>query len=562
MKKTMEEEIVKKAAFKDIIIQVMRNNNKNLSPDEQHDLLYSFCDAVLNENPYVNNSQENCLFLIGQTAKDDIYASTDKLSKVITISEDFLKKTIIDQTIPLTEAFYVLGHERRHVAQLNTLKAISTKQYKKLSDEQKEKLSKMVHDLNEHEISNESIHFVFNILESQLGEKYDEFANLSKDEKKTICNKFALDQYFKFEHEKDARQTGYIFAKYMVESLVSEPNFDSTIKRELSEQIKSIDDLEKTDTELYKEENETINTINTAIQNISIEELSQNVRNLDNQIFTMTKTKALDKQFGSASSLLFENYHRNCLASFQTAVEYISSQQAKNLPIKDHSNLLYTSMTTGYTMGFDSLVEQFKVRPDNNDKIKKDVGKNISQILVNSDLPVETYEYDYLSIIDANTLTNTITELTKNNKLVPALLLLSTTKRTLDKHIYEEKYNISTNDIQKISKASAKLAYIAKEQFNALLNSEKISLQEIEMLYRPMTILDKESDFLTAFDLRKNKIKMSSEEEFEYLTNKYGQKFIQSVKAKPDLYEIHSAFMKEDEKQQANTEFNDNQLLG
>ncbi len=552
---------IQRAEFADLLYSVYMDGNESLSPQEQGLLLYNFCDAVLNKNPYVSNSDEHAYFIIGDTRRSDASAQTSKQTKVVTISEDFLRKALIKKEIPLSEVFYVLGHERRHISQINALKDVPQKHFNRLTDDNKKKVKNMIHDLNEQEITDDAVAFVFKILEKQLGKDSSEFKNLSKEEKKKVCEKFASDQYFKFAHEEDARKTGYEFANHMIDCITADNIMDKVVKRHIEEEREHITRLEQQDEELLAIENTGRSSVNEAIENVSIEELAETVSGLNSQISLLMESEEFKDKYGQYSSNVMANVKSNLKESLHCAVEYISNQRIKNMSINDHVNCMYTSLATGYTYGLTHLAKQLKNRPDYTPGKQKEVNSNIAKMFAYGDLHYDVFNFDFLEIGDVGTLSNTIQNLIKQNKLATAHRLYDSAKTGLEIRNLLDK-NVSKTDLQKFEDINKTLLSSTDKYIERVQESGKYSKEELSIICASLGVDEKRREKIhNLYDLQS----MTDDEEKNYLTGVYGENFTRSLFNKPDEFELRLQLKREENRRkregEANKRINDGMLL-
>ena len=188
---------VQMAKSRDLLFDILMKDNTKLPYLDQKQLYFDFCNMVLNENPYISDSDQKVSFAIDYIKDKNVQGNTHVPTGIVTISEPFLHDVLITKKIPLAQAIYVLGHERRHVSQVNAQKN-QAKYYEAMNDQQKREAEALFLDIGSDKMKESTVPFIMSILSSNMNvEDVKKIKSMTQDQQKELCKTFVFDNYLK-----------------------------------------------------------------------------------------------------------------------------------------------------------------------------------------------------------------------------------------------------------------------------------------------------------------------------------------------------------------------------
>ncbi len=520
---------VQMAKSRDLLADILMKDNTKLPYWDQKQLYYNFCNMVLNENPYISDNDQKVSFGVDYIKDKNVQGNTNVPTGIVTISEPFLHDVLITKKIPLAQALYVLGHERRHVSQVNAQKN-QAKYYEVMNDQQKREAEALFLDIGNEQTKESTVPFIMSILSSSMNpEDVKKIKSMTQDQQKELCKTFVFDNYLKYTHEVDARKTGYEFASFMLEAFTNDPRLEKFARKELESQKQFIEREQQKNEQIMKYSDQYRAMVNTAIENSEYDDILESAKKIEDQISSMFTTEEVEEKYGSNASNVLSNFKSNARMSINEAIEYISYQKAKQQTSEEIIQNIYMSPLSGYTNAIDHLLKILNTKSDYTKEHEKVLKATIVDMLEYGDLPVESYSYDYTKLLSKKETMNLADRLMDTGKVSLAGSIIGTMRPDVVLDPYTDKEQKALNN------AKIKLLAAMTKELDTIESQGKLSFLELQHLYLS-TPLPEHYGHESMFDPLRKRIdslivdtQMQGEEEILYLESKYGKRLSRSL---------------------------------
>lgn len=574
-------------------------NKKNLVNDEDYYLsvLVNVADNLCNKTPFVYSGGKevkieavDSLFLGNKFEKNGendklknnqnktknvssygMYnvAGFDKFTNTIYLNKDFL----LNNDFSIWGFMQSLYHEYSHFRQKifydvlkNNEKDIGNKNRNayEFYDPNKytdEKINQEIFaSFNEGKLSLEAVYVVMNTLKDRLGDKFNSFQKMSREEQARLCIEIAQSQYCSLITERQAEVKGSECANYMLYLMINDKNIDPEFRQYAKQ--------EKDRFQFYSdpsilggssimenaEKNEYLKEIDKQLASLPLTEIAEIFKSI-----AETKNKVFGNYFfeNSLDKIGDEMADENSLSAKEifeindSIEKYLLSMIKTKYKKEDVNALLLSIFVTDNKMdSFNDILKAYGERLDFNKNDLELVKEGVEQALELGNIPLEkflinyrknsglNYGIDCLNLSQADSIFNKLLE---SGQIIKACLfyknnfgvnldgesLTEQEMKNMQAKTIEEQNDY--NELYLAQKNKNMLVISAKKLLEGIKNGDEVSL--IELGHMNVCLSGIDEDLATEYDqlfeddsaLKQLNFISSDEEEERYLKEIYGE---------------------------------------
>ena len=482
-------------------------------------------NTLVNENPYANIPQK---IIVEPNSSLDYSENGYKengryfpASNIMEISWNLLHETLVARSKPIIELFSTLGHETEHASQELLYKHLrNLKNTNSLSDKDKLKYQLLMDDYGAKKLDKNSVAILIELIEGGLGKKINGISDQNKEQRKQIYEELAYNLYFRNEHERDARQKGYDYANYMIDSLCSNPNLDKSIKVDLMRQKMHLKIEKDKDGEENKQFETLRKVIDDALEDMDIVDFAKFVKETKDAISEIEPYREDEGKYDK------KGYVQSKL---NDAMDFLVSEICRGKSADQVMDYVLKTCSAGYKEIIPEMLKLLNGKIDFLEEKQKELKSKIVDILMQNDVVPDVYGADYSALYDLEEKKIIFLQLLSQNQEVKAFEFYgrnfvventhSKTSVILENEIIEslKKYLEETKSTGKISPYEHKVIF-----------SQSVLRMSKDEADKPVIVqLDEEMAQL----IKDKKVKyMTMREEYDYMKEKYGEVFAKFAK--------------------------------
>lgn len=476
------------------MLKDVKDNNREFTDIQSFN---EFVKKMIEENPYVNHSVKIDSIEVTKLNENE-RGNSNGHDKTIRISQNLINE-VLDS---LFQTIKTIGHEKSHVNQTDKVQELIQSGISDKADESQAELVAFYEDYKSQYLTPEAFDMIINSIGSRLGDVFDNYKNLTNEQKEFICKAAANSHYLNLLSEGLAERQGVDFSDHMLKSWIEDELVDDDVKDWLREQqIKLTESTVKNPFINHKKIPILEMVEKKLIEDMSQEEIVALLRevrsNGKNNLFKASKERTTEVKQSLTEATIVEDF------------------MLRTLSRKATKETIESLVLTSLALGGKTFYNFKKCYDDRLDTTKDDITKlesSVNNAFRFGDLPFESYQNFYTNL-DTASLYETIENLIDNGHLLKAQKLFEANSRSFE----EASDNLNENIVKQ------KLSIARQNYIDNIKNNGKVSRFE----YSQLGITDDEISELN----NKNLINfMSDEEELEYFKNNNSKSFIPKVK--------------------------------
>ena len=291
----------------------------------------------------------------------------------------------------VTRLLCEIGHEMTHSDQDKIAEKIESS--KKIDDLTKVTAERILKDYAKEQLPPDIVGGVIQLMKNYLGDEYaKEFENMDPKAFEEKCHEISYSQYLQFSHEINARHRAIAYANDILTSLAEHPNCRPQMRKWLEERHKELGaeiEEEKRKQEDFK----------------FFADFKEHAEKLTKEAFAQ-----IDEQIENFHELnVFKNYGRdeNLLKKMEKLYDYLKKVNQETIrisyidkPFNVLSQDILFSLYNANEEFFSGLVSVLNEREDKQSKGKKAISDAIVEMLLNDDLPSDSFRIQFGNILD------------------------------------------------------------------------------------------------------------------------------------------------------------------